>query len=304
MRSVASEKYNLPDRGFLSDLDTVDYYGLSNLRRDILERNYFFDDVRNMSENLGFVSQGELSTKKGNWSIHGRENYFVPNFPEGGTRVDGMLALYHDNRHLIMKFSEGDISESDFINDLKILTNAYIERPLIKGLPSKFLTPQLTNILGFAVGGIFLGGLLGYGLVPNFERPAYAIGAVIGEFSGPLSLMLANRMGEKRAIGRLSTLEGYAVQDRAKFLLSEEDRHFTKVMIQRDLYQALLDDGSGVTPEQFLNHIYPQMPPVLIDSRKKEREKEKLGVSLEDISETAISRMVNVVRLLPRVEAV
>lgn len=74
---------------------------------------------------------------------------------------------------------------------------------------------------------------------------------------------------------QISHLDQYVAGEGIKWTLEGEHYHNVKVIIQKELYQALQQEGANLTPDQFLNKIYGQIPAGLLQQRHAEVEQAK-----------------------------
>jgi len=125
---------------------------------------------------------------------------------------------------------------------------------------------------------------------------------IISVIAAPLSSVVTMSLwglSERRARGKIPHKDEYIVGAHAVSVLGGQRRHITTTSIQRELYSALQESGSNVTPDQFLADIYAQMPSVLVNRRKEEMERAKYPETYTELlTPKALPKMVEVARIL------
>lgn len=232
-----------------------------------------FNELPQIAVELGFLRTKDFPTRMASWQIYDRPNHDIPNFPDGATTVNSTLAVYAGEEglnHAILRTSQEPYSQDVFAKDLAAFTRHYVERPRILGFPSQEMTRSRTVWGGMAVGTVALGAV-GY----NISGEVMNFGVLIGEIGGPALVGALWSASEKYAKSKISDLELYTSGERARSTLLGEKSHIIAVSIQRELYQALHQEEANLTPDEFLEKVYGQMPAVLINKRLAEIEQSR-----------------------------
>ncbi|MCL5784467.1 MAG: hypothetical protein M1142_03895 [Patescibacteria group bacterium] len=256
------------------------YNTLANswIKKDLLTLGSF-NNLPQIAEELGFSKTTDIPTKKSRWQIFNRPDYDVPNFPDGSTRINSTLAVYGIDEgliHAILRTSPESYPTEEFEKDLAAFTKHYIERPRLLGFPSKELTTMRNVLTSVFVGTATLSVVDYYtinsmhaaGIIPN-------IGSILGEIGGPSIYGTLWALSERHARRQISHPEQYVAGDTVRSTLQNERSHNIRVDSQRELYQALQQEGADLSPDQFLETIYDRIPDPLIDQRYKEIEQIK-----------------------------
>lgn len=240
-----------------------------------------FNNLPQVARELGFQRIADLSTKKAHWQIYDRPDHDVPNFPDGTTRISSSLAVYNNGdtegiltlTHAILRTSREPYPANEFKEDLASFTKHYIERPRISGFPSKELT-SIRNMAISSPAGMALLGTAAYSFIQNTLESAI-IGVIIGEIGGPIIYGTLWGLSERHARRQIAHPEQYTVGNQAAWILEGERYHIVTVGIQKELYQALQQEGFDLSPDQFLEKIYKQIPQALVDKRYAEMKQAK-----------------------------
>lgn len=253
---------------------------------------------------VGLRSDTNIPTKHGTWHIYEGIDLAIPNFPNGDTRVSEALALYERDGNLtntILRLQPGRVQEpftvEDLVDDLDSFTKYYIERPHLWGFPSEVLTRGTTHLIIFG-GGIPVGAAVGF-IASGGDTTATTFGALIGE-TVPTSITASLwGLAERRARGKISHKDEYMSGDNAAGALVQQKEHIVQTSIQRELFSALQQRGTTLTPDQFLSDIYAQMPSVLVNKRKEEIERAKYPEKYTNgLRDEALPKMVGVAQIL------
>lgn len=242
-------------------------------RFDDVIRPAHFNDLPQLARELGFAKVTKLPTKRSGWQVFARPEYDVPNFPEGATRVSSSLGIYGTGEELtraILRTSPEPHPVREFEKDLASLTKHYIERPRLLGFPSVELT-RIGHVFTALAVGVIGGDAAGYYMGGDIVN----LGAVLGEMGGPAVYGVAWGLAERHARRSISHREQYTAGESVKWTLEGERYHNVKVAIQKELYQALQQEGASLSPDQFLDKIYGQIPEALIERRHAEVEQVK-----------------------------
>lgn len=281
-----------------------------NFRRDVTQGGYGngikdYSSLPTLALEIGLRrAKMNVSTQHGAWHIYQGANLAIPNFPDGDTRVNEALALYERDGNLtnaILRIQPGHKREpfaiADLVDDLDAFTKYYIERPRLWGFPSEVLTRTKTHMIIFGV-SIPVGGAVGF-IASGGDTTAASFGALVGEVV-PASITASLwGLAEMRARRKIPHKDEYMSGDHATEALIQQKDHIVQTSIQRELYSALQRVNTTLTPEQFLDNIYPQMPPSLIDRREEEIERAKYPEQFTDkIGEEALPKMVKVAQIL------
>lgn len=232
-----------------------------------------FNDLPQIARELGFSKVADLPTKKSQWQVFERPEFDVPNFPEGSTRVSSSLGIYGTGEELtraVLRTSPEPHSVREFEKDLESFTKHYIERPRLLGFPSVELT-RIGHVFTALAVGVIGGDAAGYYIGGDIVN----MGAVLGEMGGPAVYGVAWGLAERHAKRSISHREQYIAGESVKWTLQGERDHNIEVIIQKELYKALLDEDADLSPDRFLGKIYGQIPDALIERRHAEVEQVK-----------------------------
>lgn len=307
---VEQAAYHVPKPGHDSN-----YYYLSNsysFRRDVTNGGYdnnpyLYKHLPILAQEIGLRSDNDVPTRHGTWHIYEGLDLAIPNFPDGDTRVNEALALYERDGNLtnaILRVQPGNDREpftaEDLAEDLEAFTKYFIERPRYFGFPSGILTQAKTHALIYST--FIPGAVIGFFAFPEGSRESASI---VGMVAGPLSSgVTAGLWGlaERRARGKIPHKDEYMSGNHVAVVLVQQKEHIVQTSIQRELYSALQQRGTTLTPDQFLNDIYAQMPSVLVSKRKEEIERVKNPEKYTNVLEDeALSKMVGVAQILQSV---
>ena len=253
--------------------------GSDRLRFDLREPNdHFFADLPQLAQELGFIKKGSSPTKKALWDIYDRPMHPVPNFPDGQTIINSTLALYKTREGLltraVLRASTEPYKSDEFMKDLDAFTKHYVERPRILGFPSKFLTTGPAAMAGgFIVGISVFSGVDYYAW--HSTGSIMNAGSVLGEIAGFVGGAGLWALSERYARKQISGLDQYFAQRNARDVLTSERYHRVTVDMQREIYEALQQNGADLEPDQFLEKIYGQLPSSLVETRHAEIDQAK-----------------------------
>lgn len=294
MPTVDSETYKIPERyGTLAD----------SYRLKELTEPGRFNDLPQLALGLNFQKVVDyFPTRRSGWQVFDRQNHDVPNFPDGATRVNSVLAVYGkegNSTHAVLRTSKEPHSLVESLSDLEAFTKHYIERPSLLGLPSKGLT-GLKVVFGSLALGIVAVDAAGY----YISGEVFNLGALAGEAAGATfggGLWAFSEMRGRRSI---SDLGQYTAGDGAKHTLLGERYHCVQVDIQRELYAELLQQYPDLTPDRFLDKIYGQIPKALVNRRHAEVEQAKYArADDQKITGNSLPQLIGVSRTLQSIEA-
>lgn len=301
MKTVENQAYKPP--GYYSTLAHSSYY-----KDDIIRPNHLNDTPR-IAKELGFTRVADFPTKKSQWQVFERPEHDVPNFPDGSTRISSSLAVYgtkEELTHAILRTSEEPYESyqpEEFTKDLAAFTKHYVERPRLLGFPSQELARQWNAFASLAVGAVSLS-VVDYYTIQSIPGSLFNGGSLFGGMAGPVVHGLLYVLAEKHAKRQISHLDQYVAGERVLWTLEGERYHNIKVIAQRELYQALLKEGADLSPNQFLEKIYGQIPEALIEQRYAEI-KQAQYPELDSPRETGNSfpKLVEVSHVLQLVES-
>ena len=264
MRTTETEAYKPPRPSSLKHS--------YRLRADLTGKDNSGDlsSLADLASDLGFNRVPGFGTKKGSWELFDRPFHEVPNFPEGETAINSSLALYKRDdvvTQAVLRTSTEAYTDAELVDDLDAITKHYIERPRLFGFPSKEGT-TIRNTFSTLVIGTVITDAIGYQLTGQVIN----LGAFVGELSAPAIHGAGWLLGEMKAKRSISDLDQYTVGSNVENALQGEQAHVLQVAVQRELYQALRQDGAELTPDQFLEKIYGQMPTTLLQRRREEIE--------------------------------
>lgn len=302
---IEQATYHVPEPDHYSNYLSSSY----SFRRDVTKGGYGnnprrYENLPILAQEIGLRSDKDVSTRHGVWHIYEGSDLAIPNFPTGDTRVNEALALYERDGNLtnaILRLQLGRTQEpftvENLADDLEAFTKYYIERPHLRGFPSEVLTQGKTHMAIF-LGGIPVGGAIGY-LVSGGDFTAASFGALIGE-TVPASITASLwGLAEKRARGKIPHKDEYISGDSAAGVLAGQKEHIVQTSIQRELYSALQQRGTTLTPDQFMSDIYAQMPSVLVSKRREEIERVKYPEKYTNgVEDEALTKMVGVAQIL------
>lgn len=291
--SIEALQYRLP---------AIDYLDQHHNRGDLLKDGSFYDWLV-LVEQMGFRQGESLPAKKGTWEIWERPYFAIPNFPEGETVIHSSLGKYRrwgnegpSYNAAILRTSYEPIPAEEFRRDLASFTRFYVERARLWGFPSRLMTADGLQHLAAYVGGVVLGGAMGFfvdgtlGSVTN--------GAVLAIPSIGLSGVL-HASSEWWAKRHIPHINQYMSGQTAEDTLVKEQNRITEVLIQRELYVALQNEGFAITPEDFTRKIYGQMPYSLRQRRAAEITSARTAESDSDkIPEIALPNILGVARVI------
>lgn len=302
---VESAAYHVPEAGHYSNYLSGSY----SFRRDVTKGGYGnnprrYESLPILAQEIGLRSDNDVPTRHGVWHIYEGSDLAIPNFPDGDTRVNEALALYERDGNLtnaMLRLQPGRTQESftveDLADDLGAFTKYYIERPRYFGFPSEILTQGKFHHLIYLT--FIPGAAIGLFAFPEGSRESASL---VGMVTGPLSSgVTASLWGlaERRARGKISHKDEYMSGDNAAGALAQQKEHIVQTSIQRELYSALQQRGTTLTPDQFLNDIYAQMPSVLVNKRKQEIERVKYPEKYTNgVEDEALPKMVGVAQIL------
>lgn len=287
-----------------------------SFRRDVTKGGYGknprrYENFPLLAQEIGLRRDNDVPTRHGTWHIYEGIDLAIPNFPDGNTRVNEALALYERDGNLtnaILRLQPGRVQEpftvEDLANDLEAFTKYYVERPGLVGFPSKALTEGKNHWI-VCFGGMPLGAVVGW--MANFYPDTWQYSsefasAVLGAYAGPITATITAiiwGLSEKRARGKIPHKDEYMRSDNAAEVLAGQKEHIVQTSIQRELYSALQQRGTTLTPDQFLNDIYAQMPFILVNERKKEIERAKYSEEYTNgLIDEALPKMVGVAQIL------
>lgn len=302
---VEQATYHVPEAGTYSNYLSASF----NFRRDITKGGYgdhsrHYENLPILAQEIGLRIDTDIPTRHGTWHIYEGLDLAIPNFPEGDTRVNEALALYErdgDLTNAILRLQAEERQEpftiEDLADDLEAFTKYYVERPRLIGFPSEVLTSGKTHISIF-FGGIPTGALLGY-FISGGDFNVIAGGALAGETLPAAMTSSLWKLSERIARGKIPHKDEYISGDKAARVLADQKEHLVQTSIQRELYSALQQQGTVLTPDQFLNDIYTQMPSVLVNKRKVEIERAKYPEKYTNgLKDEAFPKMVGVAQIL------
>lgn len=276
--------------------------------RDDITKPGNFNDLPQMAEELGFQVVKVLPTRRQHqWRVYDRPNHDVLNFPEGSTRINSTLALYNTDfmtfTHAILRTSREPIPMGEFETDLDTFTRNYIERPHILGFPSRWLN-SLTGTLGGAAAGAVLLSAADYYTVQSIPGSIVNVGSIVGGVSGGMVGFALAWLPEEYARKKIPNLGQYSSGGQVKNELSGERYHEVQVIIQKELYSSLKEEGVELSPDQFLGKIYGQIPSALIIRRHAEVEQAKYP-KLDSPREigNSLPQLIQVSHVLQQIEA-
>lgn len=319
MRTVDSEVYKVPER-FRTLADSRDLY------HEVTEPGDF-SDLPQLAQELGFKKvRPPIFMERPFWHFYDRPNHAVQNFPGGVTRISSTLALYAAREpvdmieaseqgsrlaryedpnytHAILRTSTEPYSVGEVKKDSKAFTRHYIERPRLLGFPSQELTKN-RHLLTTAVIGMVLLGAADYYTVQTIAGSPINLGAIIGEGGGPLIFGILRALSERYARGQISDLSQYTAGDRTRNILLGERHHAVEVDVQTELYQSLQGEGVDLTPDDFLEKIYGQIPQELVNRRHAEVDQVKYPrLNTSRTVGNSLLQLISVSHVLQQVEA-
>ena len=265
-----------------------------------------FNGLPQVARELGFLRTGDFPTERSSWQVFDRPSHDVPNFPDCSTRISSTLALYNTEGKLtraVLRTSREPYPSDEFARDLAAFTKHFIERPRLLGYPSQELTRIRNMPIAMAIGIVALSAA-DYYFVQSVPGSAANFGTLMGEMGGPLVYGAVWALSERHARKSISRPEQYATGERAQSTLLGERYHNVTVAIQREIYQALQQEGVTLTPDQFLENIYGQMPQVLVERRHAEVEQTIYpmpGSPRE--TENSLPRLIKVAHVLQEIES-
>jgi hypothetical protein len=270
---LEGNRFNLPTGGAVSE-----YSGSPLKEIGECSKDYSKLVSKAKAVEFGFPPTGpllELKGRKGNWIVLSRPNHITPEFPEGETEHSYSLGIYEREEKMsaaVLRVTDDPLDPETFAQDLENITKFYAERPKIFGYPSK-LSSASTAVFTHMFGAMGLTGLVTHMLGAPLEGvmasliPSQIVGATLG-----VQNMLFSEKFAKKGVGNLDQLyTGFNVEH----LLDCEHSHALRVSVQRELYRLLQEDGREVSPEDFLQNVYPQIPSLLLTERRKELELQK-----------------------------
>lgn len=240
-------------------------------------RPHNLNDLPEVARELGFFRIADFPTKRSQWQVFDRPEHDVPNFPDGTTRISSTLAVYDtagELTHAILRTSRQPYPVEEFTKDLAAFTKHYIERPRLLGFPSQELTRMRTVSIALAVGVVSMSAV-DYYAIHSLQGSIVNAGSILGEIGGPAIYGTLWALSERRARRSISHPEQCVAGNSAKWTLEGERSHNVAVVIQKELYQVLQQEGANLTPDQFLKKIYGQIPAALIERRHAEAEQAK-----------------------------
>lgn len=264
MRTVESEAFKVPDR--------YSTLAISYLFKDDVREAGDFAELPQLAQQLGFTRIAEIPTKKAAWQVFDRPNHSVPNFPDGTTRISSTLAIYDTQgelTHAVLRTSPESYPTEEFGKDLENITKHFIERPRLLGYPSQELT-KVRNVFLALAAGVTIGSAADYYVVHSMGESILNAGTIIGELAGPTAYGILWAHAERHARRSISHPEQYVTGRMAKGTLESERYHIIEVAVQRELYETLQQEGIALTPDQFLDKIYGQIPAALVSQRHTE----------------------------------
>lgn len=298
MRTVENEAYKPPEgRRTLAH---------SYCFKDRVTEPGHFYDLSQVAQELGFLRVNDFPTKRAVWQVYDRPNHDVPNFPEGATRISSTLAVYDTDSeltHAILRTSREPYPVDEFNRDLAAFTKHYAERPRLLGFPSQELAGKWRNLFIALTAGTIGMGAIDYYTIQSIPGSVINIGAILGEIGGPSAYAALWGLSERHARRSISDLEQYTAGDSAQSTLQGERYHNVTVDIQRELYQTLLQEGADLSPDQFLEKIYGQIPQALVTKRHAEIEQAKYP-SMDSPREAgnSLPKLIEVSHILQSVE--
>lgn len=146
-------------------------------------------------------------------------------------------------------------------------TKYYIERPRVWGFPSRAMTADGWQHFVAYGGGAVLGSAIGFFV--DGTLGSVSNGAALAIPSAGLSGILhaSSELWAKRHIPHINQ---YMSGQTAEATLVTEQNRIIEVLIQRELYATLQNEGLTITPEDFLGKIYHQLPYSLRQRRAAE----------------------------------
>lgn len=243
--------------------------------KDDLSQPHELSALPEIARGLGFLKIYDLPTNRSRWEVFDRPNYEVPNFPDGATQISSTLAVYGHNEgqltHAVLRTSTKPYRLSKFIQDVVAVNNHFVERPRIFGYPSQELT-RMRHWITFLVVGTVVGSAADYFFNYSLGDSIVNLGAIAGEIGGPVVFGALWQHSEKRAKRSISDLKQYSAGQSARAVLLGERYHKVTVDMQRELYVQLQQVDPELTPDQFLENIYGQIPNALVAQRRTEVE--------------------------------
>lgn len=294
MRTVETEAYKGPKYGTLNES--------FHLRYDLRGDRGSFQDLPDLAQEMGFVRDGNLSTKKAVWEVYDRPNHPVPNFPEGETIVSSTLALYKTGEGLtpraILRTSTEPYPSEEFMRNLQAFTKHFVERPRILGFPSQLLSSWRSLFGGLAAGTVLLSAA-DYYTVQSITGTFINGGAILGEIGGTVAGGALWALSEVHARRQISDLSQYSAGNTARDVLNGERYHNVSVDIQRELYGVLQQKGVDLNPDQFLEKIYGQLPTALVQKRHTEVDQARCPrLHLQQETANTFPKLVEVAHIL------
>lgn len=291
--TVENQKFMLPD-----DYGTL-AGSIVGVKYELLKTGDF-QDLPQLAREMGFTNGEDVSTKKGHWRVYQRVNHAVANFADAPTIINSTLAIYDTGDKLTQVVLRTSLEANPHANvgvDLDIFTKSFIERPWIFGATPRVLTSFVPGILGSMAGGVLVGGVLGYdassGQLISSHLP------LLGELGAPAIYAASNLLLERMARRKLSDLKEYSIGRHARTLLHSERHHTVSVAIQSEVFDALKEGDPDLSPEQFLNKVYGQLPPELIQRRVKEVEEARYAQQFAvGEASNALPNLIGIARVL------
>lgn len=263
-----------------------------------------FQNLPQLTQEMGFRQGDSILTKRAEWQVFTRPQHQVPNFPEGSTVINSQLALYQTEKGLtqaVLRTTEGSYNPNEedvFRKDLEVFTKNYIERPRLLGFPSRAMT-EIWGVLPAVGTGILIGGVMGYGATGEIANTGTALSALVGEITAPVAYTAAWWLSERTARRRVSNPDQYTVGYYTNYTLLSERSHTVRTAIQRELYAELREADPILSPDDFLNKIYGQLPSLLLQRRFKEVEATQFsGQPPVTDAQSALPSLVGVARFL------
>lgn len=203
--------------------------------------------------------------------------------------------------HAILRTSRKPYPSYEFSRDLAAFTKHYIERPRLLGFPSQELT-RMRHVFTAAAVGIVTLSAADYYFVQSIPGNVVNFGTIAGEMAGLAVYGALWALSERHARRSISNLGQYTAGDGAQSTLLGERYHNVRVDIQRELFQALQQEGAGLTPDQFLEEIYGQIPQALVNRRHAEVEQARYP-KLDSPRETrnSLPQLIQVAHVLQQV---
>ncbi|MFA5933256.1 MAG: hypothetical protein WCV81_03245 [Microgenomates group bacterium] len=276
----------------------------SNFKYDVLKPAHL-NNLPQIARELGFTSVGDFPTKESQWQVFERPEHDVPNFPDGSTNISSSLAIYgtgEELTHAVLRTSPELHPRAEFERDLLSFTKHYMERPRLLGFPSQELSRVRTVFIALAAGTALMSAA-DYYTIHSLQGSIINVGSVLGEMCGPAAYGIYWGLSEKHARRSISHPEQYVTGERVQWTLEGERYHNVTVAIQKELYQALQQEETELTPDQFLEKIYGQIPQGLVQQRHAEIEQIKYPrLDTQEKTANSLPKLIEVSHVLQSVE--